>query len=49
MDLIINVTHSPPIQACTPYQTHAIAARLKTGHKEPQMPNDARDMTGKEI
>lgn len=23
--LIINVTHSPPIQDCTPYHTHAIA------------------------
>jgi hypothetical protein len=46
---IINTTQLPPIQACTPYQMHAMAARLKTGHSEPQMPKEALETTGKEI
>ena len=69
---IMRVTHSPPIQDCTPYlgrvsepirhatktairqvktayQMHAMAARLKTGHSEPQIPKEARATTGKEM
>ena len=36
-------------RTCTPYQTQAIAERFKTGHKDPQMPKEARQTTGKEI
>jgi hypothetical protein len=43
---IIKYTQVPPIQDCTPYHTHAIAARLNTGHREPQMPNEERATTG---
>ena len=49
MERIIRYTQVPPIQAWTPYQMQAIAARLKTGHSEPQMPNEARPTTGKEM
>lgn len=35
-------TQSPPITACTPYHTHAMAARLKTGQREPTGPQEAR-------
>jgi hypothetical protein len=31
------------------YQIQAIAALLKTGQSEPQMPNEDRATTGKEI
>ena len=31
------------------YQMQAIAALLKTGQSDPQIPNDARLVTGKEI
>lgn len=37
----------PPIHDCTPYQMQAMAARLNTGHRDPHMPNDARQTTGK--
>ena len=47
IDLSIRVTHCPPIHDCTPYQMQAIAARLKTGHSEPQMPKEALLTTGK--
>lgn len=36
----------PPIHDCTPYQMHAIAARLKTGHSEPHTPKEERETTG---
>jgi hypothetical protein len=49
MALIMRRTHSPPIQAWTPYQIHAIAALLKTGHKAPQVPKLARVTTGNEM
>jgi len=39
----------PPIHDWTPYQIQAMAARLNTGHREPQMPNEALATTGKEI
>jgi hypothetical protein len=39
----------PPIYACTPYQIIAITTRLITGQKDPQIPNEARAVTGKEI
>lgn len=39
----------PPIHDCTPYQIQAMAARLKTGHREPQMPKEDLLTTGKEI
>lgn len=47
MEEIINRTHVPPIQDCTPYQMHAMTARLMTGHKDPQTPNEALEETGK--
>lgn len=33
----------------SPYHIQAIAARLNTGHREPQMPNEALVITGKEM
>ena len=39
----------PPIHDCTPYHMQAIAALLKTGQSEPQMPKDDRMTTGKLI
>lgn len=47
MDRIIRYTHSPPMYDCTPYQMQAMAARLKMGHRLPQMPKEARLTTGK--
>lgn len=41
--------YTPPIHDCTPYHIQAIAARLKTGQSEPQIPKDARATTGKLI
>lgn len=49
IDRIMRYTQVPPIHACTPYQMQAIAARLKTGHRAPQTPKDARLTTGKEM
>jgi hypothetical protein len=46
---IMRYTQVPPIQDCTPYHIQAIAARLKTGHRAPQIPNEARFTTGKEM
>ena len=46
---IMRRTHSPPIQAWTPYQIQAIAARLNTGQRAPQIPKLARLTTGKEM
>jgi hypothetical protein len=46
---IIKYTQLPPIQACTPYHMQAIAARLKTGHKAPQTPKEARLTTGNDM
>lgn len=48
MALIISLTHSPPIQACTPYQMHAIAALLNTGHNAPHIPKLDLETTGKD-
>lgn len=49
MEAIIKKTHCPPIHDCTPYQMQAMTERLRTGHKDPQMPNDDLLMTGKPI
>src|ERR1700761_6828944 len=49
IDRIMSLTQVPPIQAWTPYQMQAMAARLKTGHNEPQIPKDERATTGKPI
>jgi hypothetical protein len=46
---IIRYTQLPPIHDCTPYHMQAIAARLNTGHRAPQTPNDERLTTGNEI
>ena len=46
---IMRCTHWPPIQACTPYQTQAMAARLKTGQSPPQIPKLDRTTTGNEM
>jgi len=43
---IMRYTQVPPIQDCTPYQMHAMAARLKMGQSDPHTPNEARDTTG---
>lgn len=49
IERIIRYTQVPPIQACTPYQMQAIAARLKTGQSAPQIPKDDRLTTGNEM
>lgn len=41
--------NAPPMYDCTPYQITAMAALLKTGQKDPQIPKDARAATGNEI
>jgi hypothetical protein len=46
---IMSLTHSPPIQAWTPYQIQAMAALLKTGQRAPQIPKLERDTTGNEM
>ncbi|EMD35441.1 hypothetical protein CERSUDRAFT_85420 [Gelatoporia subvermispora B] len=43
----ITNTQVPPMLACTPYQIHAIAARLKTHHRLPHIPKLVRATTGK--
>ena len=42
-----NIRDFTPLNRRWTEHTHAIAARLKTGHREPQMPKEALHATGK--